>query len=449
MANNPEFFFLLDTIFKRKTVTPAQARKLLKDSSEKELEPLYNPNPTPIYIGTTIRGRFIKVHTGVKVRPVEWDFNLKEYKKRKNPDYYENNNYLSSRISEIRRRFLNLRMECEDITPAQVKQMMIQVVKGNTTEIKIFNLYDIFDKFLIEKKKISKPGTLQKYTILKMHLQTFEKSYYKLTFEKINKQFDIDFKYWSVEKKKHLNNSISRNIKCVKVFMRWAYEQKYHNSLEFEKLKATNDEGTIIALSYEEFLSIANLDLTNNLKLDRVRDIFIFQCLVGQRYSDIFHIRFKDIRQTSNGYFWELYQIKGSKRTSIMIPLLDKAVEILKKYQKTDSLPNDSVLPVISLTNMNVYLKELGKATKQLDSLTSKVNYSGLNRVEKAAKKWEMLSSHMARRSFVTISLQMGMRPEVVRAITGHTTGKMLERYTSITENVKTAEMKDAWGKGF
>jgi integrase len=280
-----------------------------------------------------------------------------------------------------------------------------------------------------------------------MHLQTFEKSYYKLSFDKINRQFDIDFKYWSVNVKKHLNNSISRNLKCVKVYMRWALEQNFHASLEFEKLKATNDEGTIIALTYEEFMSISNLDLADNLKLDRVRDIFIFQCLVGQRYSDILNLKVKDIRHTLDGYFWELYQIKGSKRTSIMIPLLDRAVAIVEKYRKGEMQPNDSVLPVISITNMNVYLKELGKAS-MINSMTSKVNYSGLNRVEKSAKKWEMLSSHMARRSFVTLSLQMGMRPEVVRAITGHTTGKMLERYTSISQQVKTSEMKEAWSKG-
>ena len=447
MANTPTFFLILDNIFLKKTVTPAQARKLLKESSEKVLEPLYNPDPTPIYIGSTIRGRFIKVHTGLKVKPIEWDFNKKEYK-RKHSDWYENNNFLSSKLSEIRRRFLNMRLESEELLPEQVKELMIQVLKGKTTEIKVINFFDVFDQFLVEKAKISKPGTLQKYTILKMHLQTFEKSYYKLTFDKINRQFDIDFKYWSVNVKKHLNNSISRNIKCVKVFMKWAHEQKFHNSLEFAKLKSNNDEGTIVALTYEEFSRIANLDLSDNSKLDRVRDIFIFQCLVGQRFSDLSNLKIKDIRHNSNGYFWEVYQIKGSKRTSIMIPLLDKAVEIVEKYKKENMQPNDLVLPMISITNMNVYLKELGK-TAQLNDLQNKVNYSGLNRVEKATKKWEVLSSHTARRSFVTLSLQMGMRPEVVRAITGHTIGKMLERYTSISENIKTSEMKEAWGKGF
>ena len=447
MTQIPEFFIILDQIFQRGKLTPAQARKIQVEGSPKELEVLYNPRETAIYIACTIRGKFIKVHTGLRVRPIEWDNEVREFKKRKHPDWYENNSFLSTKLSEIRRRFLNMRIESNNITPQQVKEMMNQVLKGQTDEIKTFNFYDVFDSFLKEKAKISKPGTLQKYTILKMHLQTFEKSYGKLSFEKINKQFDIDFKYWSVNVKKHLNNSIARNIKCIKVVARWAYEQKFHTSMEFEKLKASNDEGTVIALTYEEFLSIANLNLADNLKLDRVRDIFIFQCLTGQRYSDILNLKVKDIRQTSEGYFWELYQIKGSKRNSIMIPLLDKAVQILEKYGKLKSIiAEDAILPVISITNMNLYLKELGKAA-ELNALQSKVNYSGLNRVEKAAKKWEMLSSHMARRSYVTISLQLGMRPEVVRAITGHTTGKMLERYTAISQDVKTSEMKEAWQK--
>jgi hypothetical protein len=358
MTQIPEFFIVLDQIFQRGKLTPAQARKIQVDGSQKELEALYNPNPTGIYFAATIRGKFIKVHTGLKVRPIDWDNKDREYKKRKHPDWYENNSFLATKLSEVRRRFLNMRIESEDITPDQVKQMMNQVLKGKADPIKTFNFYDVFDAFLKEKAKISKPGTLQKYTILKMHLQNFEKSYGKITFERINKQFDIDFKYWSVNVKKHLNNSIARNIKCVKVMAKWAHEQKFHTSLEYEKLKANNDEGTIVALTYEEFTRIANLDLSDNSKLDRVRDIFIFQCLVGQRFSDLSNLKVKDIRHNSNGYFWEVYQIKGSKRTSIMIPLLDKAVEIVEKYKKENMQPNDLILPMISITNMNVYLKE-------------------------------------------------------------------------------------------
>lgn len=440
-----EFFLFLDQVFKPGSLTPAQARKIQIEGSQKELEALYYPKEVGVYVGCTFRGKFLKAHTGLKVRPIDWDNRAKEFKKRKHPDWYENNNFLATKLSEIRRKFLNLRIESDEVTADMVKDMITKVLHGKNNEIKTFNFYDIFDIFLKEKAKISKPLTLQKYTILKQHLLNYEKTYGRLSFTKINREFDINFKYWSVNVKKHLNNSISRNIKCVKVFMRWALEQGYHSSLEFEKLKASNDEGTVIALTYEEFMSIANLALTDNPKLDRVRDVFLFQALTGQRYSDIKHIKKVDIKNDpQNGPYWKLYQIKGSKRESIKIPLLDKAVQILEKYSRPNMQPSDPVLPIISLTNFNVYLKEVGKVA-QINSLQNKVNYSGLNRVEKTSKKWEMLSSHIARKSFVTLSLQMGMRPEMVRAITGHTTGKMLERYTSIGQNIKTTEMKDIW----
>lgn len=449
MANNAEFYYVLDQTFKKGTAHFAKAQKMRREFTEKDLEDLYNPNPTSIYIGVTIRKQYLKVNVGLKVKPQDWDFDAQEYKKRKNPDWYEYNNFLNSRMSEIRKRYLNLRMENNDIQPDQVKQMMIDVLKGKIDEIKKHDFFEVYDLFLEDKRKISKDGTIEKYTVLRLHLKAFEKSFYKLTFEKMTKQFDADFKYFSVNEKKHLNNTIARHIKCMKVFLRWAMEhpEKFHNNRDFEKFKVTNDESNIIALTMDEFTSICNLDLSDNPKLDRVRDLFLFQSLTGQRFSDISNIKFKDLRKTNEGLSWVLWQIKGNKKGSISIPLLDKAVAILEKY-KGDKAPqaNDTILPVISLTNMNLYLKELGKVAN-LTALESKVNYSGIKRVESSAEKWRVLSTHCARRTFVTLSLQMGMRPEIVRAITGHKTAQVMDKYVSINEKMKKVEFKEVWDK--
>ncbi|MCR3936516.1 hypothetical protein, partial [Klebsiella pneumoniae] len=62
-----------------------------------------------------------------------------------------------------------------------VKDMITKVLHGKNNEIKTFNFYDIFDIFLKEKAKISKPLTLQKYTILKQHLLNYEKTYGRLS----------------------------------------------------------------------------------------------------------------------------------------------------------------------------------------------------------------------------------------------------------------------------
>jgi len=445
MANAAEFYYILDQTFKKGSMNFTEAKRLRKQSSEKELAQFFNPEPTSIYMCVSIHGTFMKVNIGLKVKPIDWDFDLKEYKKRKNPDWYENNNFLSNRLSEVRRAYLNMRMLNPDILPEQVKQLMLDTIKGKAPDTKERDFFKVYDLFIIDKIKISKPQTMHKYTILKKHLQVFEKSFYKISFEKITKKFETDFKYFSVNQKKHLNNTISRHLKCLKVYMRFALEGGYHANRDFESFTVRNDDSNIMALTYDEFLTIRNLDLSDFPKLDRVRDLFVFQCLTGQRYSDIANFKFKDLRKREDGYDWVLWQIKNNRRESITIPLLDKAVEIVEKYRKgKELLANDSVLPTISLTNMNLYLKQLGRRAK-FNSIESKVNYSGINRIEKSSEKWKILSTHCARRSFVTISLQLGMRGEVVRAITGHKSEKMMAKYVAINAKMRDVEFKDVW----
>ena len=89
--------------------------------------------------------------------------------------------------------------------------------------------------------------------------------------------------------------------------------------------------------------------------------------------------------------------------------------------------------------------------------LTKKVNifeetleltkYKGAEQVKFEKPKWEFLSSHCARRTFVTLSLEKGMRAETVMAITGHKSYKTFKKYIKIMSKVKAVEMKQVWRK--
>ena len=59
--------------------------------------------------------------------------------------------------------------------------------------------------------------------------------------------------------------------------------------------------------------------------------------------------------------------------------------------------------------------------------------------------KYELVTSHMGRRTFVTLSLEKGMRPEIVMKITGHKDYATFKRYIEITSKVKYQEMMKAW----
>lgn len=55
---------------------------------------------------------------------------------------------------------------------------------------------------------------------------------------------------------------------------------------------------------------------------------------------------------------------------------------------------------------------------------------------------------HMARRTFVTLSLEMGMRGEVTMEITGHKSYSTFRRYIKLASKEKEKEMKAVWNKG-
>ena len=73
--------------------------------------------------------------------------------------------------------------------------------------------------------------------------------------------------------------------------------------------------------------------------------------------------------------------------------------------------------------------------------------FKGSERIETVEPKHKLITTHTARRTFVTLSLEKGMRPETVMSITGHKNYKNFKRYIKLTDKVKKIEMKRIWNK--
>ena len=127
---------------------------------------------------------------------------------------------------------------------------------------------------------------------------------------------------------------------------------------------------------------------------------FAFQCFTGVRYSDIENISREDIKAST-------WNVRTQKTHQIIeIPLNSYALSILAKYS---DYPQP--LPVISNQKMNDYLKELCKIAG-IDEPVKTVRYKGSEPIENTYKKYEVIGTHTARRTFVCLSLQKGMKPE-------------------------------------
>ncbi len=172
-----------------------------------------------------------------------------------------------------------------------------------------------------------------------------------------------------------------------------------------------------MTLTEAELLSLFTLDLSEAMRLERARDLFCFGAFTGQRWSDISNVSKEQIRSGA----WDFISTKTKKR--IIVPLKGfaaSALTILEKY--------DYQFPIISAQKFNDYIKDAAKLAK-IDSEVVIKRYSGREEVEFRAPKWQYVSSHMARRTFVTILLQRGVPATTIMKLTGHRDLRTLLKY--------------------
>lgn len=168
-----------------------------------------------------------------------------------------------------------------------------------------------------------------------------------------------------------------------------------YNKLKFERGKS---EG-IKYLTLEQIKQIQGLKTTSE-SIERVRDLFVFQCFTGLSYADLFNFDFSGVIKKGNKFFIRDVRVKTEEEYFLM--LLKPAMEILQKY--------DFKLPVISNYQYNLRLKV----------------------VQELARIKQNLHSHMARHSFAVMALNMGVSIENLAKMMGHTDIKTTQIYAKV-----------------
>lgn len=296
------------------------------------------------------------------------------------------------------------------------------------------DFWEVYDKFLEAKKPLFSNDYQKKYNNIRNHLLEFEKEKNnKLTFSSINLSFYELFISYLIQTKKLTNNTAYKQISFIKSFMSWATDRGFNSNTEFKKFKVKEDQTEVIFLTEEELMKLYDTELKDE-RLEKVKDVFLFQCFTGARYSDIKNLRRDSIKED----YWQLRTQKT--RDLLNIPLSSYAKNILNKYSED---PNP--LPTISIQKFNNYLKDVGEKVGITDPVT-RIQYRGSESSEETKPKYQFMSSHMARRTFVSLSIKKGMKPDVIMSITGHSTYRMMQKYLKIDEPTKREEMQNTWG---
>ena len=162
-----------------------------------------------------------------------------------------------------------------------------------------------------------------------------------------------------------------------------------------------------------------------------VRDIFVVQCLTGLRYSDMIHIYKENIQEDEDGKYIVLVMKKTMKR--IKIYFNDRALHILEMW--------DYNLPHYKLEVMNRWLPEIAKQAG-VKGRVEVVRMVGSKRIVEHKEKWEMVKTHTARRTFITLMLEAGENTSTIRSITGHTQLSSFSRYVAVSDTKKAKAVK-------
>ena len=374
--------------------------------------------------------------TGEKIIPTEWDFenrqpndlNGRTKRAENHRSIKKQLDRYNSFFTEIVNRYKNIN---EELTLEIIRQRFNEEFKKIKSKD---DFYRIYDEFIKEKENdfsgnaISN-STLKRYKCNKTLLEDFEqKTKHKLSLGKFDEKTFNKLLKFCVEEREHSVNTVHRNIGLLKTFLLWALNKKYSFNNSFVNFikppKFRTDE---IALNIEQVEEIYTHDFSKNKKFERVRDLFIFGCVTGMRFGNYSTISKNDVQ----GDFIRVIDLK-SKSKNLSIPLNNISKSILEKY--------DYKLPSISNQKMNEYIKDVFKELDFTQEIKKTMKY-GDQLVEKNSEFWKRISSHTARRSFITIMKNKRVPDKVIMSYTGHTSLEVFNAYYRPSEDDKVNYM--------
>lgn len=397
----------------------------------------------PIRMRVNFASKRIEFTTGYRIDAAKWDTDKQRVRN-------GCTNKLKQSASEINASLLGYYTEVQEIfkkfeveeimpTPEQIKEAFnalhkpIEEVKQRKSTPNAF--YKAFDEFVRDcgRQNDWTDSTYEKFAAVKNHLMNFRT---ELTFDFFDEKGLNDYVTYLRNVKEMRNSTIGKQLSFLKWFLRWAFKKGLHqnNAYDSYKPKLKSTQKKIIFLTWEELNKLREFEIpAAKQALDRVRDVFLFQCFTGLRYSDVFNLRRSDIK----GDHIQVTTVKTSD--SLIIELNKHSKAILDKY-KDVAFEDNKVLPVITNQKMNDYLKELAELAG-IDEPIRQTYYKGNERIDEVTPKYALLGTHAGRRTFICNALALGIPPQVVMKWTGHSDYKAMKPYIDIADDIKANAM--------
>lgn len=392
---------------------------------------------TPIFLFWYISGQQFKYGTGISIKPRFWS-DKKQRIRQSWPEAEIYNDKLD-RFEKTARSSYELIIKDKGYFDKQALKRYLDVVK---TGVKIedvttiIQFIDLFVDTLDDSKRAD--STIRSYKSQLSYFRSYCEDYNINLFE------ELDIKKWEgytkyLLKQGFSNNYINRLLTRAKMILTLATKDGInkniaHNAFTVEVRQEETDE---IKLSESEIQELYNLDYSNLSRLEKARDIFVIGCRTGLRHSDYSVLSKAHIKPIQGVEVIKFINKKTGTR--VVIPIHEDVVEILDKY--------GGKVPKLSNQKLNDYLKEIAQNVAFLqEKITIKKSEGGRD-IIKDVFRWELLSSHTARRSFATNAYLRGWPTLSIMKITGHTTERQFLKYIRVDKEENALRIIDMENK--
>lgn len=319
----------------------------------------------------------------------------------------------------------------DEVTEWEVIKSKLQsfVITGSTEnkkqeeDTKDLGMVDAVSQFMEARSVEYKRETIRKYEVLQAVWLQFE-SHRKKSVSVLTLSFTVmeEFRQYLINVRKNRNDTVYKMLASLKSFIRWLIQNGYSVDKKCLELRQkVKSKYEIVTLTESEITKLSEVKLKKEQRV--IRDCFLFQLYTGQRFSDMQQLNPEQICNEA----WRFQSVKTSK--DMYVPMVGwgaKAYEIARKY--------DFIFPRYASQYYNRALKKICESAKINESVTLK-RFNGSKAITIKKPKYDLVSSHTARRTCVSQLLAKGVPPTVVMKLTGHSSIQTMMRYERTTND--------------
>lgn len=384
--------------------------------------------PRPVVMMFNYDGKRLCTLTGLKIALCDWDEDKQRVKLNVKRSQQVNGllDLLEEKVNDIYYNAIG-----NGVTPDN--NHILRELKKDKKKKKL-SLTEEWKKYLEVIKPNIKESSLESLTISFNHFEKFARGM-RLDFDDITGELVSKYAAY-LQGLGQGDNTVYKNLKRLRMFMNYAKKAGLHTNLNYSDFNVAQKNKRIIFLEWSEVKTL--LDYTPKTPMEKkALDCLLWGSLTAMRYSDYITLKRSDISELKFEGLEGIYhaanfrQVKTGKLN--IIPLLPEAMAIIERNKDAKG---DFALPRISNQKINETIKEVGRRAG-LNTKVAVDEFKGDKCITKYVEKWQLLSTHIGRKTFISVAASKSIPIHIVASIAGHSVKTCMKFYAGVADRDK------------